>query len=47
MRMMRVNEYVEDQVRRDIIQAVITDYVYNVQRDEKALRDWLERGGLR
>lgn len=36
-----------DQVRRDIIQAIITDYVYNEKRDVRALQDWAQRGGLR
>lgn len=35
-----------DQTRRDIIQAIITDLVYNEQRDVQALQDWVQRGGL-
>ena len=38
---------IADQLRRDIVQAVITDYLYNVQRDIHALEDWSKRGGLR
>lgn len=36
----------DSQVKRDIVQAIITDYVYNDQKDADALKDWAERGGL-
>lgn len=41
-----VNQAMDSQVKRDIVQAVITDCVYNDQKDADALKDWAERGGL-
>ncbi|MBR3225843.1 MAG: ATP-binding protein [Atopobiaceae bacterium] len=41
-----VNQTMDSQVKRDIVQAIITDYVYNDQKDADALKDWAERGGL-
>jgi len=35
-----------EQVRRDIIQAIVTDYLYNELHDENALREWSIKGGL-
>ena len=35
-----------EQVRRDIIQAIVTDYLYNELHDEKTLREWSIKGGL-
>lgn len=31
---------IDEHVRRVIVQAIITDYVFNEMRDEKGLRDW-------
>ena len=42
-----VGMVIEDQVRRDIIQAIVTEHVYNERRDAQALQDWMERGDLR
>lgn len=37
---------IDDQVRRDIIQAVITEYVYNELGKYEDMRNWSENGGL-
>lgn len=42
-----VRREMSEQLRRDVVQAVITDHVYNVQHDVQALEDWTRRGGLR
>ncbi len=41
-----VGEHVAAQLRRDIIQAVITDYLVNELNDIHALKDWANRGRL-
>jgi len=38
---------ISDNTRRDIIQAVITDYVYNELGNESDLKKWTDNGGLR
>ena len=42
-----VNTQLADNVRRDIIQAVITDYVYVELGKKSDLQRWSESGGLR
>lgn len=42
-----INKDIEDQVRRDIIQASITYYLYNVMSNELVLKQWINDGGLR
>ena len=42
--MHEVGESVDTQLRRDIIQAVITDYLVNELNDMQALNDWTNRG---
>ena len=44
--MHEVGESVDTQLRRDIIQAVITDYLVNELNDMQALNDWTNRGRL-
>ena len=39
--------HIEDQVRRDIIQGVITHYLLNETNNRSYLEDWIQRGGLR
>ena len=38
---------IEDQVRRDIIQGIMTNYMINELRNQRLLEDWIQRGGLR
>jgi len=38
---------ISDRTRRDIIQAVITDYVYNELGNQADMQKWAENGGLR
>lgn len=38
---------INDRTRRDIIQAIITDHVYNDLGNMKDLQKWAEYGGLR
>lgn len=42
-----VGRQIEDQVRRDIVQAVITDYVFIELGRRKELERWANEGGLR
>lgn len=38
---------IDDETRRDIIQAIITDYVYVELGNHEDIRKWAENGGLR
>ena len=38
---------IEDQVRRDIIQGAITNYLFIETNNRGSLEEWIERGGLR
>ena len=38
---------IQTQTRRDIIQAIITDYVFNDLNDIQSLKKWSVEGGLR
>ena len=38
---------IDDQVRRDIIQGIMTYYMINELRNQRLLEDWIQRGGLR
>lgn len=42
----RMNE-IDDRTRRDIIQAIITDYVYNELGNQTDMQKWAENGGLK
>jgi len=42
-----VNRTIDDQVRRDIIQSIFTDYLMFDMNNVNALREWSEMGGLR
>ena len=42
-----LNQTIEDQVRRDIIQAVITNHIYLVKGNGSDLQKWRNEGGLR
>lgn len=44
---MLIRQRVDDQVRRDIIQASITYYMMNEINNRSALENWIQRGGLR
>lgn len=42
-----INGQIDDQVRRDIVQGIITYYFLNEVNNEQLLRDWRKNGGLR
>lgn len=42
-----MEQNISDQIRRDIIQAIVTDYVYNELGKVSDLENWSKNGGLR
>ncbi len=42
-----MKQKIDDQVRRDIIQGVMTYYMFIELKDQSKLEDWIQRGGLR
>lgn len=42
-----INPIISGQLRRDIVQSIITNYIYIIKNDIKAIQDWKANGGLK